>query len=88
MYTNTDTEKCKLIRTAAAKFRVNEDEVYNGTSRERNMNTILFEKSKIFLKTYSVSKSLSLYIQKLLETMSSSSLVPSRPTKTKKEPIP
>lgn len=40
------------------------------------------------LKTYSESKSLSLYIQKLVETMPSSSLDPSRPTKTKKEPIP
>lgn len=46
-----------------------------------------YDKKK-HLKTYSTSKSLSLYIQKFVETMSSSSLVPSRPTKTRKEPIP
>lgn len=44
--------------------------------------------TKVTSNTYRESKSLPLYIQKLVETMPNSSLDPSRPTNTKKEPIP
>lgn len=65
-------------------FRRNRIEV-----RSRNKDKLQRDEGmKEERKTYSESKSLSLYIQKLLETMPSSSLVPSRPTKTKKEPMP
>lgn len=75
------------------KFVEFSSKIYQKLAVEMKMKSTMIHKDegrkyKAILKTYSESKSLSLYIQKLVETMPSSSLDPSRPTKTKKEPIP